>query len=453
MKQLVPVILIALVLFSCKDDEVSDTENPYAVAVGGKIYTIEQGADQTGARGQWLEEDIKVSITDFEGNPEQADLILELSDEDGVVYPSSYYNEEVEEGEEDWLGFKWKLGCYEKIQTLTISVNVCGVSRDGCFDALLFELIINTGTPSKGWAEVCFDFGNYTDIDRLTVHEDELLVFTNLGLFTTNDLNNNDWTEYDNSIEISKSTKIWHFENGEMLYESGHYLFLSETNGRSWESIVLPGYSSSYKRMTILSNGSYAGINESSGTVYLSNNKGNNWTAIIDDITDITGEVSSQVKDIVSEANKIYIITEDSRVIEYDDGTTTLHEFPSSSWDYRASMRDYYSLIQNGSIILGSSYGPETNILALNLTTDQVTSTLVLDDYNDYYMSEDHGNLFVFTENFTDSYHYYNNGAFSTIDANLSSNNSSYYFGQMIIFNGNPVYYSDAQDQLYYYND
>lgn len=445
MKQLIAVLLTALVLFSCKEDDETGSNNPNSVAIGGKIYTIEQGADQSGSKGQYLDEYIKIGVTDFEGNPVNVTLNFELSSEEGSVVQVSPSEEE---DEEHWLIYAWKLGCTDAVQTLTITVNECGVSRDGCVDVTVFELTVNADEPTSGWVEACYQF-SYSDINRFVVNNGELLAYTDYGLYVTEDVSYDSWSGRSTSEYLDYNDEVWHFGNGSMIIEGDYYPYISENNGREWKALNTPGSYYYTKRIVVLDDNSLLAIVNNYSAVYMSTDGGSNWSSIISDIQDETG-TNSYVRSIASEGNKAYIITDDYKVIEYHDGTTKVHEFANGSWD-ATSMENFYVTAENNKIILVHSYSNDYNVRVLDMTTDQLESVRELDAA--YRVIRDLDDLYLIPRFASNTYYRYNGKSFDMMDFDLPDQGDYGFYGQVTVFKGSPVFYSSQSNQLYFYKD
>ncbi|SMD34714.1 hypothetical protein SAMN04488029_2151 [Reichenbachiella faecimaris] len=439
------ILSIFFLLLSCKEDEGSQDENPNSVAVGDKIYTIEDGFDQEGARGQYLANSFKISVTDFEGKPQYAQISFELSDEGGRV--TEVYDSEP--GEEDWIVFRWKLGCQDETQTLTIKDNVCNISKDGCVDVTIFEITINTSEPTAGWVEACyeFDFG-YSSIEKIFTHEDELFVYTYSDLFVTDDITTNSWNEINTSTQLDEYNDVWHFENGEMIFNSGSSLYLSENNGRNWSNIYVPSYGDG--QITILANGKYLYISEYSQSVYESPDKGNTWNVLISDLASLTGESYTGVLAITSSANIGYVITKNHYIIEINLSSNNVHTFSSDAWNGYANVDEAYAMVEGNHLILVTNDYSNYEASVLNLNTDSQTSSFGLASSGT--LIKDSGKIYLLPEYNQDHYYEYDGGNFEFKPLDLEES-GSYYYGRLTIFNGKPVYYSSSSNKFYYYND
>ncbi|UXX80326.1 glycoside hydrolase [Reichenbachiella carrageenanivorans] len=441
MKHFFVLFLVAFCLFSCKDDEQSE-DNPYSIAIGNKIYTIQQGADQEGAMGQLLEEEIKISITDYEGKPLSASLEFVVTDGGTIDQVES-----TEVGEENWVVLKWQLGCrYEKQTLIIIDDYVCNISKEGCVDVKLFEIEITVGPAGKGWTMACSDTGFGDDLKRFIVQKNELLAYTSDGLYVTKNVENNNWEKVNSNKYFNQDYTVNQFESGELVLFSGYYNYISLDNGRTWETIPFPGSSYDYKRLTILSNGDYVSIYDGSRDVFISSDAGSSWTTAIDDISTLTGDYT-KIKAITSDGNKAYIFTENFDVIVYENGNTTLHTFQEYSWG-SYSMRYFDAQVHDGLLFLSVQYSYTNYIAVLDLSTDTVVGSFAIQ--SSFHVLKQDDKLYLIPEKATNFYYEYYQGSFLIKELNYL-NSDNYSSGVMTIFKGFPIHYSNQTQKLNYY--
>lgn len=446
MKQILSVFAFVVLFFSCNDDDSSSNTSPYSVAIGNKIYTIEEGYDQQGFLGQYLQDDIKISVTDFEGKPQYADLSFELSDEGGYV--SSVYDYEIED-EEDWLVFRWKLGCTDDEQTLTIKDNVCNISKDGCVDVVIFEITVDVDDePVDGWVEVCFEFGS--TVKNMFSHEDEFIVYTYYNMLVSTDITSNVWEAVSTPRLLDEYDDVQHFENGDMLYEEGSYYYVSTNKGRSWSNVNVPiSYGDGW--ITILANGDYLFVSEYSNTVYKSTDRGNNWTDVIADIASLTGDYYTEPVAIASSGNTAYVVTNNHYVIQIVGDNTTLHAFNDNAWSYYSELDNTYAVVQDGYIVLliNDYYAYQTRVL--DLSTNSISSAIDLPSAMN--LITDNDQVYLMPVSNRDYYYEYANGSFKYQSLDLPESTNSYNYGYLTMFKGQLIYFNSSSQKLYYYND
>ena len=448
MRYFLVLFILSVVLFSCDEDSPSGENNPNAIAVGNRIYSIEHGADQIGTKGQFLEDTIKISITDYEGKPVASDLSFELSSDEGQVIK---LNSTIE-GEEDWLHYLWQLACSDVEQTLTFIDNICDISRDGCTDVDVLEISVQANQSASGWIEACYNFNGSNDVKRFVVFNDKLYAYTSYELFSTQVVSTNQWQELETSKILGAYDVVSNYNNSQLVYSDYSTTYVTD-DLISWSQVSMPYTLYGHEKMAILNNGTFVAVGEYSNRVYTSSDNGFNWTESISNISDITLNYSSKIVAITANENTAYIITDDDNVIALTNGIAKLHSFDSYSWgDIDISYA--HAIFHEGFLILyyydNSFYDSDYKAVVLNLSGNSVVSETILG--GSITVHQDQGKIY-FIENSTDAYYDFRNGYLEFNYFNLPEIKGNYYTsGESTIFNGQRVFYSNTNNKLYYYN-
>lgn len=367
MKHYLSVIILALLLVSCsEDDSPAPNANRLSKVIGNKIYTLMQGNNQTGAPGQFLKEEIKILITDLQGKSLRAfSLENVLSDESGSVYHHSFT---------DTVTFKWKLGCGEKEQKITVrDLNVCGVAKDKCIEADIFDIKASaTEDISSGWYMPCINSWLYMG-DGYFVNDESIAYLSGDKIISTKDLLNPEWkistTPYTNYYQ-----RLEMISSGEIFYEYYQYKSLYSPELNTWREINSPYSYYTNVEMDVTENGNYFLVGDRNTKLFKSND-GSSWSEYMD--LNVTTNGNGYMPQILAvDRNSIYVVTNNQYVTEINtlNDKTEVHHFGGGILHTNYDLGNLHAEVEGNLMFikLKNSYSNNLVVLDLSNNTKQI---------------------------------------------------------------------------------
>lgn len=353
MKHLPIFIVAAIFIASCdKPVEPEPDTNNISVVIGGYVYHTISGNKQLGSPGQFLEEPIKIVVTDLQGRIVRRNLSFTISDITGeITVPNYYYLS-------DTTVLEWKLGCEDLNQTIHVQdLNVCNIAQSGCIDVDVFNITaIASEALTSGWYQPCENF-NLNYLQKLLVNDKRIVMSNEQQFISTVDPLTSTW-DY---IDIPSSANYGHFEmlaNGDIFcggYSSA-YMVPNDVNSTIY-SFKTPFYNNSYVDIELTSNGKYYMVDEYSGAVYLKDNTAD-WVLYLD-ISTATNQNGYYPQSLIADKNNIFIVTDSNSIIKIDATTNsnTVYEFQDGSWPQSSSIYYFYAeAIDNTLFLLDRNY-------------------------------------------------------------------------------------------------
>ncbi len=433
-------ILLILVAASCDEDDNPNPTDGSTKVIGDKVYRLVQGEDQTAALGQLLAEDIHVQVTDLEGKPVFTHLQVEASD------PGANVLLQRSQEEEDLFIIRWRLGCDETQQTLTVKDNVCGIAKEGCIDVNIFEITVTTGNQVSGWFESCQTF-SYSYDSKLYSNDEWLGIVTRGQVYSTSDPGpgTGRWL----MTQAPSGTSYSRMEiapPGEIYFSYGGDFYISEDRGQNWTIVDAPIDRYYGNKLFILGKDNYACASEYSNKVYLSTNKGKTWDLLVD-ISQTTHGQSNNLQSIVSDGDKTYVLANNNRIIEISGGSTTIKEFDHGSWPSWGSLWDYQTLVQDHKIL--HLYRNDV-IYGIDLESNSASKVMDMPGHTEMILSQ--GEIYLVSN--SNSYYKYQNGFFASKRFNLPNNIGQGYsrIVSLTFHKGSPAFLT-SNGKFFYYID
>ena len=390
------LLILVYMLASCQsDDEPRPDNEVFRKVVGGNVYTVVGGVDQHGAPGQYLSEEIKIIVRDHDGNIVRTQLAYELSDESGDVIRGGYmYNE-------DTLTFRWKLGCNELDQRLTIiDKDVCDLYEGQCVEVELFEIGARAdGDIDEGWYTPCVPYvKGYTRQSLVSDHR--ILIIKDRAILSTRDLLNSSWEVIDFAsapdavFNMLPSGDVFYFDNS----LGGKFL---SVGSNTWRRSDFPIKAYAGFEITQTANGRYFLITEYDWNVYASDN-GIDWVKYAD-IREQTDDYAT-IHGSATDGNMVYVLNNKGDVVELNaaNGKIETYRFRNASWaSYQSVIGDFNIYAREGIIFISGQsehgHSKKKKLVTLDLDKEKYKKHDFKSAYNMFYSE---GQIFIMKEGY-----------------------------------------------------
>ncbi|MEM7549848.1 MAG: hypothetical protein AAF363_09240 [Bacteroidota bacterium] len=425
----------------CNNDN-PEPEDPNIKVVGNTIYRIVEGSNLSGSRGQILNGQIVLEMTDLQGNPLFKNLRYELSDEDSEIFVNSSFDD-------GQVRIDWKLGCNDLTQSISVIDNVCGIAKDGCIDVTIFEINSSANEPiSNGWFQSCQNY-SFLDVydDNFLSDDERFIVVTDFGIYSTEELIRGSMS-FINLNQNYGNTEVRMGDNGDIYYMSYTELYLNKKGTTSWDEIDLPSNAYSVNQVAIMENGNIVFADDFSSTLFLSTNNGNSFQEILNVFNETDG-LAYNIQSVVTSGNKLFIVTQNNNVLEWENGVVKRYQFAANSWDSWGNIYDFESEFSNNKIFLNEN---NRELYVLNLDTETVVGAANF-SYNSNLVKS--GEDIYITYNNTTEYQKFTGTYFEPFDVELPSGDFGYTninVARMSFFKSSPVVFTNRGDLYYFVN-
>lgn len=328
MKNYILLLLAIVILLGCKEDEEIIETDEFTVVVGNHLYTLIQGDDQLGAKGQILPEEILIKVTDLGGDVVNRNLKFEPSSLDSRAEAISFNSETGHET------IQWRLGCDGASQSLQILDRFCSSNSNECEDVVIFEIAASARDFQEGWNRSCQQFEGVQSDSRIYIGNDQVFVAARNILYQTTDVSSGSWEFHEPEESLPGNTQMFSKADNAVFREKYGHFFITGHNGSGWYDYSYTIYNAYEIDSRVVSTHTASDyLIEYGSDVVLKKPSTFNyyWDEFIS-ISEVTDNASSQPQAIAVDGDQVFIATTTSSLIQIEDGVSSVLSFPEYSW-------------------------------------------------------------------------------------------------------------------------